>query len=242
MTSTARALNQHYVAGMSIYAIAGNWEQMLFLVFIGLLLFGLPRMIHVDNQTLTGYILTILYLTSPLAAILFQLPTVDLRPVPVGMPGELCIGGDGLALGYLNSPELTAEKFVPSPFGRAPGARLYKTGDRTRFVAEGNIEFLGRLDHQVKLRGFRVELEEIEAVLADHPLVREAVVVMHADLSEDKRLVAYLAANGEATNPTTPLLQKSMSCANTCGTNFLSTWSRDFCNVGCAALNAQRQD
>jgi amino acid adenylation domain-containing protein len=127
----------------------------------------------------------------------------NLRPVPVGMPGELCIGGDGLALGYLNRPELTAEKFVPSPFGQAPGARLYKTGDRARFVAEGNIEFLGRLDTQVKLRGFRVELEEIAAVLVDHPSVGEAVVVMRADLPDDKRLVAYLAANGDATTPTT---------------------------------------
>jgi amino acid adenylation domain-containing protein len=122
----------------------------------------------------------------------------NLRPVPPGMPGELCIGGDGLALGYLNRPELTAEKFVPNTFGRASGARLYKTGDRARFLPDGNIEFLGRVDHQVKLRGFRVELEEIEAVLVDHPSVGEAVVVMRADSPGDKRLVAYLAANGEA--------------------------------------------
>lgn len=132
----------------------------------------------------------------------------NLRPVPVSMPGELCIGGDGMALGYLNSPELTAEKFVPSPFGRAPGARLYKTGDRARFLPDGNIEFLGRVDHQVKLRGFRVELEEIEAVLVDHPSVGEAVVVMRTDLPDDKRLVAYLAADGEATIPTTDVFRE----------------------------------
>ena len=88
------------------------------------------------------------------------------QPAPIGVPGELCIGGVGLARGYLNRPELTAEKFIPNPFG--PG-RLYKTGDLARWLPDGNIEFLGRIDHQVKLRGFRIELGEIESVLSPAP-------------------------------------------------------------------------
>jgi amino acid adenylation domain-containing protein len=123
----------------------------------------------------------------------------NLRPVPVGVAGELCIGGDGLAHGYLNSPELTAEKFVPNTFNAQAGARLYRTGDRARYLPDGNIEFLGRADRQVKLRGFRIELEEIETALGEHPSVREAVVVLHEVSPDDKRLVAYLAsADGEA--------------------------------------------
>jgi amino acid adenylation domain-containing protein len=124
----------------------------------------------------------------------------NLRPVPASVAGELCIGGDGLAHGYLNSPELTAEKFVPNTFSAQAGARLYRTGDRARFLPDGNIEFLGRADRQVKLRGFRIELEEIETALNEHPGVREAVVVLREVLPGDKRLVAYLTAvDGEAT-------------------------------------------
>ena len=115
-----------------------------------------------------------------------------LQPVPIGVAGEVYIGGDGLAWGYLNCPELTAEKFVSNPFRNEPGARLYKTGDLARYRSDGNIEFLGRIDNQVKLRGYRVELEEIEAALDHHPAVKDNVVVMQDSVSGDKRLVAYI--------------------------------------------------
>jgi len=113
-------------------------------------------------------------------------------PVPVGIPGELHIGGVQVARGYLNRPVLTTERFVSDPFSDDPHARLYKTGDLARYRPDGNIEYLGRLDHQVKLQGFRIELGEIESLLSRHPAIRSTVVVVHGDTAADKRLVAYL--------------------------------------------------
>jgi amino acid adenylation domain-containing protein len=116
------------------------------------------------------------------------------RPVPVGEKGELCIGGRGVARGYLNRPELTAEKFVPDPFSSDPAARLYRTGDLARCLADGNIEFCGRIDHQVKLHGYRVELGEIEGALREQGEVQDAVALLREDASGDKQVVAYVAA------------------------------------------------
>jgi len=115
-----------------------------------------------------------------------------LKPVPIGVAGELHVGGDGLARGYRNRPDLTAENFVPNPFSGVSGARLYKTGDLVRYLPDGNIEFLGRLDDQIKIRGFRIELGEIEAVLAEHPAVKATAVVVREEATGTKRLVAYV--------------------------------------------------
>jgi aspartate racemase len=118
-----------------------------------------------------------------------------LQAVPIGVPGEVYIGGDGLAGGYLNRPELTAEKFIPHPFAPEPGARLYRTGDLARYLPDGVIEFLGRTDNQVKIRGYRIEPEEIETVLRGHPQVSETVVLARMDAGGDKRLVGYVVTN-----------------------------------------------
>lgn len=119
------------------------------------------------------------------------------QPTPFGVPGELYLGGAGLARGYWRRPEITAEKFVPNPFSETPGSRLYRTGDLARYLPDGNIEYLGRFDHQVKIRGFRIELGEIETVLRKHPNIREAVVVARENKSGEKQLVAYLSSAKE---------------------------------------------
>ena len=119
-----------------------------------------------------------------------------LEPMPPGLPGELCLGGAGLAHGYHQRPALTAEKFVPDPFSTVPGARLYRSGDKVRFLPDGNLEFLGRLDNQVKVRGFRIEVGEIEAFLADHPAVADVVVLAREVAAGDRRLVACLSLSG----------------------------------------------
>ena len=125
-----------------------------------------------------------------------QLYVLDraLQPVPIGVPGELYIGGDGVAKGYMNRPELTAERFIPNPFG--PG-RLYKTGDLARHLSDGDLEYLGRLDDQVKIRGFRVEPGEIESLLTQHPEVRESAVVAREFSVNDVRLIAYFVPAGK---------------------------------------------
>ena len=122
------------------------------------------------------------------------------RLAPIGVPGELLVGGAGVARGYLNRPDLNAEKFIADPFSTASGARVYRTGDLARYMTDGNIEYLGRMDSQVKVRGYRIELEEIESTLLQHPAVRQAAVVARTESSGEKRLVAYFVAENQNTN------------------------------------------
>jgi acyl carrier protein len=123
---------------------------------------------------------------------------------PIGVPGELCIGGDGVTLGYWNRPELTADRFIADPFSAVPGATLYRTGDLARWRNDGTLEHLGRLDFQVKIRGYRIELGEIETAIARHPAIREAVVMAREDIPGDPRLVAYLVVQ----NPPADLVEQ----------------------------------
>ncbi|WP_207284219.1 AMP-binding protein, partial [Pseudomonas sp. FW300-N2F2] len=127
----------------------------------------------------------------PVANTQFYLLDEHKQPVPLGVPGEIYIGGAGVARGYLNRDDLTAERFLKDPFSKVPNARMYKTGDLGRYLPDGNIEYLGRNDDQVKIRGFRIELGEIEAKLAQAPNIKETVVLAREDVPGDKRLVAY---------------------------------------------------
>ncbi|MBN4003643.1 amino acid adenylation domain-containing protein [Nostoc sp. LPT] len=121
------------------------------------------------------------------------------QPVPIGVPGEMYIGGAGVVRGYLNRPELTPLRFIPNPFSNKPDARLYKSGDLGRYLPNGDIEYLGRIDHQVKVRGFRIELGEIEALITQHPAVRETVVVLSEESVDSKRIVAYVVPQKQQT-------------------------------------------
>lgn len=149
----------------------------------------------VTNFTLSGSVSnwpTLPPIGHPIANNQIYLLDQYLKSVPIGVPGELYIGGASLARGYFNRPELTAEKFIPNPFSHKPGTRLYKTGDLACYLADGNIKFLGRLDDQLKIRGFRIELGEVEATLNQHPAVRKTVVINREDMSGNKYLVAYV--------------------------------------------------
>lgn len=176
---------------------------------------GSPKhLIHVygptENTTFSSYYrvenvpesATSIPIGRPIANTQIYLLDANLQPVPIGVVGELYIGGDGLAREYLNCPELTAERFIPNPFISCRDAinrvyTIYKTGDLACYLPDGNIEFLGRIDNQVKIRGFRIELGEIEAVLSQHPAVRETVVIAAEEIAGDKQLVAYIVPNQE---------------------------------------------
>jgi len=141
--------------------------------------------------------LPILPIGRPIANTTAYILDPHLQPVPVGVPGELHIGGVQVARGYLNRPDLSAGKFVRDPFSNAAGARLYRTGDLTRYLPDGNIEYLGRIDHQVKVRGYRIELQEIESLLKRHAAIRDAVVLAREDAAGNKQLVAWVIVHAD---------------------------------------------
>jgi amino acid adenylation domain-containing protein len=156
---------------------------------------------------------TIVPIGKPIANTQIYILDPNLRPVPIGVAGEIYIGGEGIALGYLNQLELTREKFISNPFSKNLAARLYKTGDLARYRRDGNIEFLGRIDHQVKIRGYRIELGEIEAALRQHPTVGEVVVAFIKEDKQQSHLIAYLVANQQSIPSVTELrnfLQKKL--------------------------------
>ena len=170
---------------------------------------GAPKhLIHVygptENTTFSSYYCveelpsaTSLPIGIPITNTQIYILDPHLQPVPIGVTGELYMGGEGLAREYLNCTELTAEHFITHPFSNKPKTRLYKTGDLARYLPDGNIEFLGRIDNQVKIRGFRIELSEIEAVLSQHPAVKETIVIAGEDVPDDKYLVAYIVPKQE---------------------------------------------
>ncbi|MDM8527780.1 amino acid adenylation domain-containing protein [Anaerolineales bacterium HSG24] len=153
---------------------------------VGCCVYQLPQ------QALTS---TVVPIGKPIANTQLYILDQHFNPVPIGVVGELYIGGDGVARGYLNRPKLTAESFVSNPFTDDPDSRLYKTGDLARYLPDGNLEFLGRIDHQVKVRGYRIELGEIEAILNQHPKVQQTVVMVRENRPNDKHLVAYITYN-----------------------------------------------
>ncbi len=181
---------------------------------------GAPqRLLHVygptENTTFTSWYLvqdvpegaTTIPIGRPISNTQIYVLDSQLQPVGVGVPGEVYIAGDGLAKEYLNRPELTQEKFIPNPFSNYPDSRLYKTGDKARYLSDGNIEYLGRIDNQVKIRGFRIELGEIETVLSQHGDVQVSCVIAREDTPGDKRLVAYVVAHQDCTPTISKLRQ-----------------------------------
>ena len=166
---------------------------------VGCCVYRVPR-----DQAISGAI----PIGRPIANTRLYVANRNLEPMPIGVPGELFIGGAGVARGYLNRPGLTAERFVPDPFGNEPGSRLYRTGDLARWRSDGNLECLGRVDRQVKIRGYRIEPGEIEQALARHPAVRETAVVAREDVPDDRRLVAYLTIADDLPSPASSELRQ----------------------------------